>query len=96
MRKVMALYVLIALVLGGSYVRVTNYISMQEPSRDLLIISNLTLNYVLIFLLIGAFGTRVPKWLSPEAPYWTGYATALLLGIVLLVVLKFTGMDMRF
>lgn len=91
------IYIVLAAAVIVSYSFIKSRLLSQEPYDETVILSNLTLNYVLVVVIVGAI---VPKYLKkrylPKAPTITIVPIAIVVAAVLLIVLKTLGMEMRF
>lgn len=95
--KTLLLYLGIAALTALSYITIYDLVIAQEPYEKQVIISNLTLNYVLFALLVGAFvPTYIKRRYFAKAPKYYVAPIALVVGILLIVVLRMLGMEMRF
>ena len=96
-KKYTLLYILLTIACIPAYLFGRAMMIEQEPT-GFVTTSNLTLNYVLLFVMAGA----ISPWLSSKLPLLRRFKKATASGIVmivmvciLLVVLTLTGMSMR-
>ena len=90
------LYVALAILTGLSYWAVRGFIIAQEPVDEAITVSNLTLNYVLFALLVGAFVPFATRKLFPKTFKWMLVPVAIIMGILLILILRALGVHMRF
>lgn len=90
-------YVALVLACGLAYPMGRSILIRQEPFGHL-IVSNLTLNYVFLFVIIGA----ISPWVAVRLPFLKRFKKTTASGIVmitlvsaLLIVLTLAGMPMR-
>ena len=90
-------YILLAIACGASYPFGREILIQQEPS-GYITISNLTINYILLFVLAGA----ISPWLSTKLSFLQRFRPSTRSGVVmitlvclLLVILTLVGMQMR-
>ncbi len=93
---ILALYGALAALTILSYGAARDFIIAQEPYDTVIVVSNLTLNYVLFALLVGAFVPSLTRRLLPRVPKWTFIPVAIVVGLLLVVILKVLGVNMRF
>lgn len=86
----------LAILTGLSYWSVRSSVIAQEPSGETIVVSNLTLNLVLFTLLMGAFAPLVTRRLFPKRFKQMLVPVAVVLGILLILMLRTLGVDMRF
>jgi len=72
------------------------FVIAQGPSDVRVVVSNLTLNLVLFALLVGAFVPFVTRRLFPRRFKAMLIPTTVAMGILLLLVLRTLGFEMRF
>jgi hypothetical protein len=89
-------WVVIIVLSSAAYIPVTKLLIIERPYPDKIIISNLTLNLLLLVGLVGALSPKITKKLWPKAPRWAFILTALLLGVVIVFLLKALGMNTKF
>jgi len=94
--RVVVLYVVLAILTGLSYWLVRSFVIAQEPPSDTIVVSNLTLNYVLFALLIGAFVPFVTRRFFSKAYKRMLVPVAIVMGVILILVLRTLGVNMRF
>lgn len=91
------LYFILVAPITAAYFGVREFVIAQEPTAEEVVISNLTLNYVLFALVIGALVPYyIKKRFFPKKPTIVIVPIALVVGIFLILLLKLFGMDMRF
>jgi len=90
-----AVYSVLAILAGLSYWSIRSFVIAQEPSGEAIVVSNLTLNHVIFFLLAGAFSPWLAKKVFPKAPRWLFIPVALVLGVMIIVLLKLVGWETR-
>ena len=78
-----------------SYWPARNFLIMQEPV-DMIRISNLTVNYILMFCLAGGTSPYIMHRFFPRAPKWTSIALTCIIVVVLLQFMKLLGYQVRF
>ena len=90
-------YILLALACGLAYPMGRSILIRQEPFGHL-IVSNLTLNYVFLFIIVGV----TSPWIASRLPFLRRFKRSTASGIVmltlvgiLLIVLTLAGMPMR-
>ena len=86
--------VLVASVI--SYPFAVKYLAIQLPYARTIVISNFTLNLLLVLLAVGALSPLLTKRIWPKAPKWLFIPVACVLAVVCVYVLKFLGMRTRF
>ncbi len=86
----------VVVLTGLSYWSVRNFVVAQEPIDTHIVVSNLTLNYVLFVLLVGSLVPRVTRRLFPRAFKRMLVPVAIAMGIVLILILRTLGVEMRF
>ncbi len=96
MNRIALLYTALATLTGLAYWLVRPTIIAQEPSGEMIVVSNLSLNLVLFALLVGAFVPHVTRRLFPKRFKLMLIPVALAVGVLFLLALKVLGMDMRF
>ena len=92
-KKHIVTYILSALICGTLYPFGREMMIRQEPSGEM-VVSTLTLNYALLFVIVGAISPWVTKKLLPRAPKWTSTAVMLVCVSLLLIILTLVGMPM--
>ena len=85
--------VLVASVI--SYPFAIKYLAIQLPYARLIVVSNFTLNLLLILLAVGALSPMITKRIWPKAPKWLFIPVACVLAVVSVYVLKLLGMHTR-
>ena len=88
-------WILVLVATGVSYLPTVKLLVIEQPYNDKIIISNLTLNLILVVGLVGALSPRITKKIWPKAPRWAFVITAVILGVVMVYVLKLLGMNTR-
>ena len=78
-----------------SYPFAVKYLAIQLPYARMIVISNFTLNLLLILLAVGALSPMITKKLFPKAPKWLFVPVACVLAVVSVYVLKLLGMHTR-
>ena len=96
-KKHIIVYILVAIACGIAYPYGREVLIQQEPS-GYITISNLTLNYILLFVLTGA----ISPWAAGKLSFLRRFKKSTASGIVmlalvsaLLIVLTLVGMEMR-
>lgn len=89
-------YGILAMLTGLSYWVVRSFVIAQEPPSTPIIVSNLTLNLVLFVLLVGAFVPFVTRRFFSRAYKRMLVPTAIVIGVILILLLRTLGMEMRF
>ncbi len=79
-----------------SYFPVIKLLTIQHPYGGTIIISNLTLNLILLECMVGMLSPRITRKLWPKAPKGGSIIVAVVLGIMIVLVLKMAGMPTRF
>ena len=91
------LYAVMIVPVTASYIAIRELLIAQEPYDKEVIISNLTLNYVLFALVVGALAPfYLRKKFFPRAPTIVVVPIAIMIGLILILMFKLLGMDMRF
>ena len=96
-RRTIIAYILFAILCSVAYPFSRNMLIEQEPT-GFVTTSNLTLNYVLLFVLVGA----ISPWLASRIPFLRRFKKSTASGMVmvtgvclLLIILTLVGMSMR-
>lgn len=87
------LYVFLAIASLGAYLSVRDFLARPEPT--MITISNLTVNLLIGLGLLGAGSPWLTRKLFPKAPKWTLIGTAIVLGVLAVLLLKLFGMPTR-
>ena len=90
-----ASYVSLAVVAAIVYWPAREFMKHQEP-YGLMWVSNLTVNYILMFMLAGGATPWLTKKLFPRAPKWLQYVTLAIVIMILLMFVKALGYQTRF
>ena len=78
-----------------AYIPAVKALAIQQPYADKIILSNLTLNLLLVLCMVGALSPVITKKLFPRAPKWVFFFVAVVLGILMLLLLKSLGVQTR-
>jgi len=89
------LFVVVIILTTISYSFAVKYLAIQLPYSNTIIISNFTLNLLLVLLAVGALSPMITKKLFPKAPKWLFVPVACVLAVVSVYVLKLLGMHTR-
>lgn len=89
-------YAVLATLTIVSYTTLHSFIIAQEPWREEIVVSNLTLNLVLFVLLTGGLVPYITKRLFPKRYRQMLIPTAIVVGMLLILTLRTLGVDMRF
>lgn len=79
-----------------SYWTVRDFVIAQGTADEYIVVSNLTLNYVLFALLVGALVPYVTRRLFPKRFKRMLVPVAFVMGVLLILVLRTLGVNMRF
>ena len=88
-------WILVLVASVVSYPLAVKYLAIQLPYARMIVISNFTLNLLLILLAVGALSPMITKKLFPKAPKWLFVPVACVLAVVSVYVLKLLGMHTR-
>lgn len=91
--KSIATYVVLGLLTLGAYFSVKDFLAW--PVQRYIIVSNMTVSYLLALLLAGGFSPKLTKRLWPNAPKWAFIAVAVVMGLAIVYVLKLLGTPTR-
>ena len=87
---------IVILVLSAiSYPFAVKYLAIQLPYARTIVISNFTLNLLLVLLAVGALSPMITKKLFPKAPKWLFIPVACVLAVGCVYLLKILGMNTR-
>jgi len=89
--------VVYALLIGltlGAYFSVKDFLAW--PAQRDIVVSNVTISYILGLGLIGGLSPWLTKKLWPKAPKWGFIFVALALGVIVVLTLKMLGEPTRF
>jgi len=89
-------YAVVALLTGLSYLSVRHVIIAQGPTDTHIVVSSLTLNYVLFALLVGALVPTITRKLFPKRFKTMLAPVAVTAGVLLVLTLRALGVEMRF
>ena len=88
-------WILVLIATGASYFPAVKLLVIEQPYSDKIIISNLTLNLLLLLGVVGALSPKITKKIWPKAPRWAFVITAAILGMAMVFILKLLGMNTR-
>ena len=89
------IWIVVIVLTVVSYPFAVKYLAIQLPYARMIVISNFTLNLLLILLAVGALSPVLTKKLFPKAPKWLFIPVACVLAVVSVYVLKLLGMHTR-
>ena len=95
-RNIHLIYFVLAVLTGMSYWTVRSFVIAQEPVDTHIVVSNLTLNYVMFALLIGSFVPSITRRFFPKRFKLMFIPVALTVGVFLILTLRTLGVEMRF
>ena len=88
-------WILVLVASVVSYPFAVKYLAIQLPYARMIVISNFTLNLLLILLAVGALSPMITKKLFPKAPKWLFIPVACVLALGCVYLLKILGMHTR-
>ena len=88
-------WVLVIVLTLISYIPAIRHLAIQQPYLDKIIISNLTLNLLVLLLAVGAFSPLITRKLFPKAPKWAFLPVAIVLAVITIFTLKLLGVHTR-
>lgn len=91
--KTIAVYVGLGLLTLGAYFSVKDFLAW--PVQRYIVVSNMTVSYVLALILVGGFSPKLTKRLWPNAPKWAFIAIAVILALAIVSILKLLGTPTR-
>jgi len=86
-------YIALAMATLGAYFSVKDFLAWPEQ-RDI-IVSNLSVSYVLALGIVGSLSPWLTKKLWPKAPKWAFMFVAIILGVTIVGILKLLGEPMK-
>ncbi len=86
-------YVVLAVLLGLSYLPTRDY--LVSTSLDYITVSNLTVNYVLLYMIVGGVCPWLGKKLFPKASKWIGIPFTGVVVVTMLLVFSMFGYRLR-
>ena len=91
--RTVATYVFLGLLTLGAYFSVKDFLAW--PVQRNIVVSNMTVSYVLALLLVGGFSPKITKKLWPNAPKWAFIVVAAIMGLSIVYILKLLGTPTR-
>ena len=95
-----ALWILVIVGTIAAYRYTINNLAIQLPYARNIVISNLTLNLVLVLLAVGTLSPYITRKLFPRVPksmfFMTVTIVAAILAVACIIILKLLGMHTRF
>lgn len=92
-RRTIAIYVALGLLSLGAYFSVKDFLTW--PIQRDIVVSNVTVSYVLALALVGGLSPRITRRLWPNAPKWAFILVAAVLGIAIVFILSMLGAPTR-
>lgn len=92
-RIAVIVYVVLGALTVGAYFSVKDF--MAWPVQRYIVVSNITVSYVLALILVGILSPRITRRVWPKAPKWASIAVAAVLAIAIVVILGLLGAPTR-
>lgn len=92
-RTAVIAYIILGALTIAAYFSVKDF--MAWPVQRYIIVSNVTVSYVLGLIIVGALSPRITRRFWPKAPKWMFVVVAVGLGLLVVAVLDLLGAPTR-